>query len=143
MRWLPLTSLLVALAIGCSGAADSRTDARRDAHAAFTAGAQALAAGQYEQALDELSAAVAAGGLNPDAFAAAELQLALALGGLGRYAEAYERLERLEAGAPNVDEVHAARSAVLAREGKAAEAQAELAQARQINRAVRTFSLAP
>jgi tetratricopeptide (TPR) repeat protein len=143
MRWPPLTSLLFALAIGCSSAADSRTEVRRDAHAAFAAGEQALGAGNYEQALDELSAAVAAGGLNPDAFAAAELQMALALGGLGRYAEAYERLDRLEAGAPNVDEVLAARSAVLAREGKAAEAQAALAKARQINRDVRTFSLAP
>lgn len=143
MRWLPWMTLLLAAAVGCSGSADSRSETRRDAHAAFAAGEQALAAGDYAQAFSELSSAVEAGGLNPDAFAAAELQIALALGGLDRYAEAYEKLDRLEAGAPNVDEVHAARSAILTREGKTAEAQAELAKARQINRAVRTFNLAP
>ena len=57
----------------------------------------------------------------------------------GKFDEALALLTSLEQGAPNLDQVFAARAFVLKKQNKLAEANAALAKARQYNRTIKEF----
>jgi len=123
---------------GC-GTSSEVVQTREAAYAAAAKGNAAFASRDYAGAAEHLSAAVKGGGLNPDAYANAAVKLAVCYGATSKYDQAIALLEELERGAPNLDQIYAARSYVLRKQGKAAESRAALAKARQFNRAVQEF----
>ncbi len=80
-----------------------------------------------------LSAAIGAGGLQPDAYGDALIKRAIAQAHLGQYEAAHAALDRAEPGAPDLASVHAARSFVFKRQGNEESAGREFAQAKALN----------
>ncbi|MBL9166062.1 MAG: hypothetical protein JNL18_25300 [Planctomycetaceae bacterium] len=132
--WL-LVSVVV---VGC-GKSDEFAEARRTSSKSYEEGAAAFSSRDFPKAIESLSGAIQSGGLNADLYSSAAVQLAVAYAATRRFEEANLLLSELEAGAPNRDEVFAARSYVLAKQGKLAESRTALAKARQYNRAVQEF----
>ena len=133
--WLLIVALLSS---GC-GDPEKHADARRTSYEAYEKGLVAFSARDYGTASGLLSAAVGTGFLNADAYSNAATRLAVSYAAEKRFDEALALLNELDKGAPNFDEVYAARSYVLAKQGKVAESRAALAKARQFNRAVQEF----
>ena len=129
----------VAIAIGCSYPGEKQEDARRVAAKAYDAGLTAFAAKDYAGAGSALTQAIDAGGLNPDLYIDASIKRGVCWGATGKPAEALEALQQIESWGESRDAVYAARSYVLAKQGKAAESRAALAKARQYNRTVQEF----
>jgi tetratricopeptide (TPR) repeat protein len=127
----------VCLLAGCGSSEVIET--RENAYAAVAAGDQAFQSRDYATAAERYAVAVNGGGLNPDAYASAAVKLAVSYGALKKFDEAHAMLDKLEQGAPNLDEIHAARSFVLKKQGKAAEARAAFAKARRINPRIQEF----
>jgi tetratricopeptide (TPR) repeat protein len=126
------------MAVGCATKAQDPAD-REAAYKALDEGLNAFGQRDYATAEPKLTLALEKGALNPDSYGEAAVKRVVCWGAAGRYDEAYTELDRLEAGAPNLDQVAAARSYVLAKQGKAAESRAALAKARQYNRTVQEF----
>lgn len=125
---------------GCSdGPSADVIEGRQAAEAALTAGNQAFEAGNFDAALAELSKAVESGFLNADLYSGGAVKLAVVQAAKGDFAAADALLDDLERGAPNMDEVLAARSFVLRKLGKRNEAKAAWVEARRINPAVKEF----
>jgi tetratricopeptide (TPR) repeat protein len=128
-----------ALVPGCGGTSTETINVRETAAAALAKGDAAFASRDYAGALPHLEESVNSGGLNADAYSDAAVKLVVCYGATGKYDEALKLLEILEGGAPNLDQVYAARSFVLRKQGKVAEANAALAMARRYNRTIKEF----
>ncbi len=127
------------LLCGCSSSNPELAAKRETGSAAVAKGEAAFANRDYAAAGESLSAAVNDGVLNPDVYSSAAVKLVVCYGATGKFDEANALLAKLDAGAPNLDQVNAARAYVLAKQGKAAESRAALAKARQYNRSVQEF----
>jgi tetratricopeptide (TPR) repeat protein len=126
------------LLAGCGGGVKGVD--RESAYGSIARAETAFAARDFATAATEFQEALKVGGLNVDAYCDASVKLAVSLGATQKFDEAHALLDKLAAGAPNMDLVYAARSFVLAKQGKAAEANAALANARRLNRAVAPFA---
>lgn len=136
-RFAAVALLLIGMA-GCGGPkVDSAS--RQTAAQEFALGVEAFDNRSYDEAAQHFTAALEQGGLNPDLYADAIAKRAVCYGAAARYDEALADLSKLEAGAPNLDVVYSARSFVLKKQGKVAEANAALAMARRFNRSVKEF----
>ena len=133
------TSLVASLSLGCSSPADKLEDVRRSAQAEYDAAETDFSGRNYAAAGPKFDAALTLGGLNPDLYCEATVKRAVCWAATGKTAEAISELDRLEPGAPNLDQIYAAKSYALAKQGKAAESRAALAKARQANRTVQEF----
>jgi hypothetical protein len=133
---LTLALTVTASTIGCSSPADKLEDVRRTAQEEFDAAMTAFNARDYAAAEARFAAALKLGGLYPDLYCEATVKQAVCWAAAGKTTEAMSELDRLEPGAPNLDQIYAARSYVLAKQGKAAESRAAFAKARQLNRTV-------
>jgi tetratricopeptide (TPR) repeat protein len=133
------TWIAILLLTGCSSSDADNAAIRQSASDAYSAGIQAFDAKDYPKAVESFSVAISQGGLNPDSYTDAAVKLAVGYGATGKFDEAAQLLDNLERGAPELDLVYAARSYVLAKQGKLAESRAALAKARQYNRTVQEF----
>lgn len=125
-------------AVGCGGA-NVDESSRQTGAEAFAAATEEFDQRSYAPAAEHFGVAIQKGGLNSDQFAEALVKRAVCWAAEGKAPEALEELDKLEANAPNLDQVFAARSFVLKKQGKPGEANAALAKARQFNRSVKEF----
>jgi tetratricopeptide (TPR) repeat protein len=130
---------VIIVAVGCNSSDSQIVDQRNIAYSALSDGEAAFASKDYGKAAESLKQATGTGVLNPDLHSEASVKLAVSLGATEQFGPAIELLSQLEQSAPNLDQIYAARSYVLAKQGKAAEARAALAKARQFNRSVQEF----
>lgn len=131
--------MTIAMVVGCGDAGSQHADARTAAYAAVNEGNAAFNSRDYTSAEPKLASAIASQLLNPDVYCEASVRHAVCLGSARKFDEALAELDAIGPGAPNIDQIYAARSYVLAKQGKAAESRAALAKARQANRAVQEF----
>ena len=132
--------LLIAVAIiGCSYPGEKQEDSRRVAAEAYDAGLVAFASKDYPNAETLFAKAVDSGGLNPDLLVDASIKRSVCWSAGGKSTEAMTELEKIESWGASPDAIYAARSYVLAKQGKVAESRAALAKARQFNRTVSEF----
>jgi len=138
---LIIVSACVALVFGVVGCNSSGRQAskRELAYRLVQEANAALEKHQYQEARAKFSQAIDTGGLNVDIYINATIQRAICAATLGDFEAAYADLDRMEQGAPNLDVVYAARSFVLAKQGKKKEAKAVWAKARRFNRKVKPF----
>jgi tetratricopeptide (TPR) repeat protein len=130
--------LLVQLS-GCGSSAEKFADVRRASQQAHDEGLASLQAKDYALAEKHFTTAIELRGLNPDFLADALIRRAICWGATGKVEEASAELQKLESSGIAADQIYAARSYVLAKQGKAAESRAALAKARQFNRSVQEF----
>ena len=131
--------LIAALAAGCNSPADKLEDSRRTGQQLCNEGLASFAQKDFTTAEQKLTQAITQATLNPDTYSDVAVKRAVCLGAIGKADDAIAELQKLEAGAPNLDQIYAARSYVLAKQGKVAESRAALAKAKQFNRAVQEF----
>jgi len=124
--------------IGCSRAPIQSADSRQLALQSLEKADGAFNSRDFAGAAEHFAAAIEHG-LNADNYANAAVMRSVCWGAAGKHQDALVELDKLEAGAPNLDQVYAARSYVLAKQGKLAESRAALAKARQYNRTVQEF----
>lgn len=129
-------TLALLSAVGCGSSEQSATT-REEAAQAFARGIEAFDRKDYGAASADFTIALDAGGLAPDDYANAMVKRAVSWGAEGKFDEALADLTKLEAGAPNLDQIFAARAFVLKKQGKVAEANAAMAKARQQNRSIK------
>jgi len=144
VRMLPIArqayaGLLMLAAFGCGAPGEEHEDARRSAYANYNEGLAAFASKDYATAEAKLTAAIEARGLNPDVKCDAVVKRAICWVKSGKYNEALADLDSLGAGASNMDQIHAARSYIYKKQGKAAESRTELIKAKRLNPAVQEF----
>ena len=123
---------------GCSNAVSEKQvraveDLYQDGDAAFEQGSWAEAEENY-------TAALSARGLHPDLYVDVLIKRAVSRAHLSDFARAHEDLALASEGAVSVERIHAARAFVYESEGKIAEADAEMAQAREIDPSVEPFT---
>lgn len=131
--------LLMAGSIGCGRSSAKLANQREMAGEAFGSAVAAFQNKDFAAAAEQFTAAIEARGLNPDQYGEAFLKRAVANAALGNFDAANADLDKLVRGAPNMDEVYAARAFVLLKQGKRGEAQAMFRKARQLNSQVRMF----
>jgi hypothetical protein len=131
--------LLVAIVAGCSYPGEKQEDARRVAAESYNAGLTAFNSKDFASAEPKLTQALNAGGLNPDHLVDATIKRAVCWARAGKSGEAIAELDKMETWGVGPDALYAARSYVLAKQGKGAESRAALAKAKQFNRAVQEF----
>jgi hypothetical protein len=131
--------LAIVLMAGCGSAGNEHGDARAAAYAAYNEATAAFKSKDYAAAEPKLASALESRLLNPDVFCEATVLRSVCLASTGKYDEATAALDSLGPGASNIDQIFAARSYILAKQGKLAESRAALAKARQANRTVAEF----
>lgn len=134
----PYLLIAVAAVAGCGTSQRSADDARA-ASASYEEAVEAFNAGDAQVAADKLTSVIEAR-LDPDQFGSAVVRRAVCYAKLGEFEKAHADLDRAAGGAPNVDEIHAARSYVLTKEGKQSEADKEWRKARQVNSTIAKFT---
>ena len=127
MVWL----LMFALSGGCGGGAPSSTVASSEGSVAT--GLEAADKGEWAAAETELSAAVAAGALQPDMAEKALLTLASARIALGKFDDAAKDIAQLEQGAAEMDQVWLVKCALALKKGDAAGAKTAFSEAKKFN----------
>ena len=132
--WALILPLGLCLCSCSSNAIDP--DAVRDAQGAYDEALEALEAHDYGLARRRLDTAIEGAGLRPDQYVDAYFQRTICLAQLGEFDAAEKDLEFLAQGAPEMERVHVARSFVLRKQGRQAEADAEMSRARAINATV-------
>jgi tetratricopeptide (TPR) repeat protein len=137
--WNVSFGMAMICASGCGGTPTDVVVSREAASAAVNEGLTAFGNRDYAAAADKLGVAVDSGMLNADVYSDAAVKLAVSYGATGKYDEALALLTTMEQGAPNLDQVFAARAFVLKKQGKVAEANAAMAKARQYNRTIKEF----
>jgi Tfp pilus assembly protein PilF len=138
-RFVVLGAVCCVALAGCGRQSKQVASRREQASALAGEGLTAFQNRDFATAIAKLSDPVDHGGLNVDAYCSAAVKLAVAYGHEGKYPEAEALLLKLEQGAPNLDEIYAARAFLLAKQGKAGESRAALAKARQYNRTIKEF----
>ena len=111
----------------------------RSSESAYDNGNKAFAAGDFQRAKDEYTAAIDGGGLYVDLYVEARVKRAVALAALGECGAAHEDLDAVLEGAADLASVYAARSFVFEKEGDTANAKQAFQQARRINPQVEKF----
>ena len=108
----------VLLTAGCSTSGDSGPVTLSSLQS-MEAGRTKVAAGDFAGAREAFAAAIASGGLQPDSYCDALLQQAECESRLGNHDAALALLDQLAQGAADLGSVHAARTAVKARQAQA------------------------
>ena len=136
---LALALLAVPIA-GCStGTPEEVIESRKAAQKAFDDALQAVSSKDFVAAKTLLDQAIDSGKLYHDAISPAHINRAICSAMAGDFESAHADLDKMERGAPNLDEIFAARSFVFQKQGKTREAKAAWAKARRVNRYVRKF----
>lgn len=133
-KLLILVGMPFLFAIGCHRQASP--ELYSTAAVAWEEANKALENKDFSGAIQSFSAALEKQGLLPDQRAAALVARAECYARLGKFDEALGDLERAEAGMPS-EQLYLVRSYVFAKQGKTAESQKELSQARAYNTQVR------
>lgn len=135
-----LTFLLVTIAfVGCGGGGSSESEStRQTAASAYESAQTAFNNKDYAKAKESYDLALK-GGLYSDLIGPARARRAICLAETGDADGAMQEIVALEGGAPNIDEVFAAKSYILAKQGKIPESNAAWAQAVKINRSIKKF----
>lgn len=130
---------MLACLLGCGGASSNVSEGTRQSAAeAYESAQTAFGSKDYTAAKESYDNALK-GGLYSDLIGPARVRLAICMAETGDVEGAMQEIIALEGGAPNIDEVLAAKSHILAKQGKAAESKAAWAQAVKINRGVKKF----
>lgn len=125
---------------GCGYGTDADVvQSRENAQQAYDEALQAFASQDFATAKSHLDTAIATGDLYRDVLPTAYVMRAICSASAADFAAAHADLDAMVKGAPNLDEVFAARSYVLEKQGKTKEAKSAWAKARRINRYVRKF----
>ena len=132
---LGLTCLVFGLVTGCG---EPETANLKDANAEYQLATEAMEAGSFDEALGHFSAAIDAGGLNPDQYGDSMIRRAECYAKSGNFAAAHADLDSAEMGA-DLDRVFATRSFVFSKEGKTKEASAAMSKAKKENRSVKAI----
>ena len=141
MKVLPVISAWIVplgFLAGCGGDSAAVVDSRQSAAQAYEKAEQAFNAKNFAEAKDAYDQCLS-GGLPADLLGTARVRRAVCLAEAGDFAAASEEITALESAAPNLDEVFAAKSYILAKQGKLAESKASWAQAIRYNRSVKKF----
>jgi Tfp pilus assembly protein PilF len=140
MNFKLLVPLAIALAAaGCRRSTDLPEEKRKNAQQAYQEGVAAFESRDFTTARDKLNEAISSGAVYSGSIVDAKVRFAVATAATGDIGAATAQLDELEKNAPDLDLVYAARSYVLAKQGKLAESRAALAKARQYNRTVQEF----
>jgi tetratricopeptide (TPR) repeat protein len=131
--------LILAFGAGCSSPAEQLEETRKAASQDYNEALAAFSSGDRAAAEQKFTMVLERGGINPDLYCDAMLRRAVCWAAAGKFDEALADLQTLQAGGGPPDQILAARSYVLGKQGKAAEARAALAKARQYNRTVQEF----
>jgi predicted negative regulator of RcsB-dependent stress response len=124
--------------LGCGGVDEGLVDLRKQASTAFDSAQQAFANKDFVKAKEQYALALQ-GGLYADFIEPAKVRLAVSTAASGDVENALKSLSEMEQGAENKAEVLAAKSYILAKQGKTAESQAAWAQAVRYNASVKKF----
>ena len=127
--------LLAGLIVGCG---EPETANLKDANAEYESAVKAMESENFDAAITHLTAAIEAGGLNPDQYGDSLLRRAECHGRSGDFAAAHTDLDNAEMGA-DLDRVYATRSFVFSKEGKNKESSAAMAKAKKENRSVKAI----
>jgi tetratricopeptide (TPR) repeat protein len=119
------------LLLGCG--TDESVDQRQQGSQAFVAGNEAFAQRKFTEAVEALTKAIESGALPVDSYCEAMVKRTIAYAQLGQFEQALADLDKLAQGTPDMASVHAARSFIFRKQGKAAEADREFALARRYN----------
>jgi tetratricopeptide (TPR) repeat protein len=132
--------IIASMLAGCGGNAGAKLeDSRKAAYAAFNAAVEAFKSGDYAAAEPKLTEALDLHVLNPDVYCEATAKRAVCWGASGKYDEALAELDQLGPAAPNQAEICAARAYIFKKQGKPAQANAAMAQARKFDRNLKEF----
>ena len=145
MHFKPLKAIIPALLAlpiaGCGyGTSEDVIEQRQAAQKAYSEALQAIASKDYTAAKTLLDHAIDSGKLHLDVLSPAYVNRAICSAAAGDFAAAHADLDAMEQGAPNLDEIFAARSYVLEKQGKSKEAKAAWSKARRMNRYVKRTS---
>ncbi len=133
-----MRAMLVLSIAGCNSSSQLASN-REVAYQAFSAADTAFESKQYQEAKDQFTQAIDSGGLIIDVYIDAVIKRAVCSATMDDFAAAHADLDKMEQGAPNLDEVLAARSYVLSKQGKKKAAKAAWTKAKRINRRVKSF----
>lgn len=134
-----LALLLVAVCLGCSSPAEKLEDVRLASSVAFNEAVTAFDARDYPKAESAFNVSLQPGGLMSEQYCEAVVKRAVCFAANGKADEALTELDALGPAASNLDAIEAARSYILAKQGKAAESRAALARAKRLNPRVQEF----
>jgi len=126
---------------GCGGGSSKDAiESRQSAQKAYDDALQAIASKDYTTAKPLLDQAIDSGWLYVDMISSAYVNRAICSAAAGDFAAAHADLDEMEKGAPNLDEIFAARSYVLEKQGKTKAAKAAWSRARRMNRYVKKYT---
>jgi len=125
--------------LGCGDKTQKTAERREVAGQAYDEALDAFQNRDFAGARELFTQAIEVDALHGDRIAPAHIMRAVSAAHEGDFAAAHDDLDRMEGGAPEMDQVHAARSFVFAQEGKANEARAAWNEARKFNPRVRQF----
>lgn len=141
LRHVVAAALLTSMIVGCSGGtSEALVESREAAQRAYGEALEKVAQKDFAGAKPLLDQAIEAKVLRGDVLAEAYVNRAVCSAATGDFAAAHADLDEMEKGAPNLDEIFAARSYVLQKQGKTREAKQAWTQARRFNRYVKKYS---
>jgi len=133
-----VVALLALPIVGCSGGSSEKViESRQAAQKSYDEALQAIANKDYASAKPLLDQALSSGRLYGDMISPAYISRAICSAAVGDFSAAHADLDEMEKGAPNLDDVFAARSYVLEKQGKTKAAKAAWSKARRMNRYVK------
>jgi len=135
-----LVIFVILALVGCGESKQQVAEQRLSAQQAYDQANEAFASQDYQAAKTLYEQAVATGRLFGDLVGTARVKQAICLAKLDDLTAAHAALNELEQGAPNLDEIFAARSYVLAKQGKKKAAKVAWAKARRFNYSVKKIS---
>lgn len=138
MRYPFLAGFICLASVLVAGCGEPETANLKDANAEYESAVNAMDSGSFDQAVTHFTAALDAGGLNPDQYGDSLLRRAECYGRSGDFAAAHTDLDNAEMGA-DLDRVYATRSFVFSKEGKTKEASAAMSKAKKENRSVKAI----
>lgn len=128
------------LLTGCGGGRPADPEALADAQLSYDQALNEIESGNHAAALELLVTALApGGGLPPDLYTDALIQRAVCYAREERFEDALADLSLAEQGVADLSTVHVARAFVYRKQGKSAEATAEMSAAKKINRKARSI----
>ncbi len=137
MRFTILLAVVACVGCGVGGSPESESS-RQTAASAYESAQTAFESKDYAKAKESYDLSLS-GGLYSDLIGPARVRRAICLAETGDIEDAMQEIVALEGVAPNTDEVLAAKSYLLAKQGKLVESKASWAQAVKINRSIKKF----